>query len=99
MIHIELEDGVPDDRKDDARESARAALAEITWEGCEVWVRINVPGSDDAAHDIAALAGAAPDAFLIPKVNGPQVSRTSPRSSPRPSAPTACPTAGSRSRP
>jgi citrate lyase subunit beta / citryl-CoA lyase len=72
VIHIELEDGVPDDRKDAARESARAALDEIAWDGREVWVRINVPGSDDAARDIEVVAAGAPHAFLIPKVSGPQ---------------------------
>jgi citrate lyase subunit beta / citryl-CoA lyase len=72
IIHIELEDGVPDDQKTAARESALSALREIAWDGREVWVRINTPGSDDAARDIERLVAGAPHAFLIPKVSGPQ---------------------------
>src|ERR1700720_406869 len=72
IVHIELEDGVPDDQKAVARESALSALQEIAWDGCDVWVRINTPGSDDAARDIERLVAGAPRALLIPKVSGPQ---------------------------
>jgi citrate lyase beta subunit len=71
IVHIELEDGVPPDQKAAAREAAADALRELDWRGAEVWVRVNAPGTQEAAEDIAVVAAATPHAFLVPKVNGP----------------------------
>jgi citrate lyase subunit beta/citryl-CoA lyase len=71
VIHIELEDGVAPHQKIAAREAALRALREIDWRGCEVWVRINIPASEEAEQDIETLVAAAPHAVLIPKVASP----------------------------
>ena len=71
MIHIELEDGVAAHQKVAAREAALTRLREIDWRGREVWVRINVPASEEARADIETLAAAAPHAVLVPKVRRP----------------------------
>ncbi len=71
VIHIELEDGVASYQKDAAREAALRALQEIDWNGCEVWVRINSPTSDEVRADIETLTAGAPHAVLIPKVSEP----------------------------
>jgi citrate lyase beta subunit len=72
VVHVELEDGVPLDRKAEAREAAAAAVDEIDWGRTEVWVRINAPGTAEAAADVEAVVPKRPAALLIPKVNGPQ---------------------------
>ncbi len=72
VVHIELEDGVPAGHKDAARASALTALREIDWNGREVWVRINTPGTEDAERDIDMVVEGAPHALLIPKVQGPE---------------------------
>jgi citrate lyase subunit beta/citryl-CoA lyase len=72
VVHIELEDGVPAVHKESARESALKALLEIDWTGCEVWVRVNTPGTEDAGLDLEMVVPGAPHAVLIPKVRGPE---------------------------
>ena len=41
VMHIELEDGVPDDRKQEARETTTKALKELDWSGKLTLVRVN----------------------------------------------------------
>lgn len=71
VVHIELEDGVPKDRKAEARELANRAVREIDWRGKEIWVRINASDSPEAEQDIDAVVAASPHALLLPKVQGP----------------------------
>lgn len=70
MLIIDLEDAVPADRKDAAREAMRAA-ASAGFPGKRVAVRVNGTGSAEQAADIAALAGLALDAVVLPKVDAP----------------------------
>lgn len=68
MLIIDLEDAVPADRKAEARDAMRAAVA-AGYPGKRVAVRINGTGSDEQAADINAVAGLAPDAVVLPKVD------------------------------
>lgn len=70
MLIIDLEDAVPEGRKDDARAAMRAAVA-TGFPGKRVAVRINGTGSAEQAADIAALAGLTIDAVVLPKVDAP----------------------------
>lgn len=63
QVILDLEDAVPSDRKDHAREIARAALQRQT-----AWVRINRPGTDDGEADLTALASFA-YGVRLPKVS------------------------------
>ncbi|MCJ2057856.1 CoA ester lyase [Methylobacterium sp. J-048] len=68
VILIDLEDGVAPERKDEARTSVAAAVSARGFGSREVVVRINPPETEDGEADLAALAGAGPDAILVPKV-------------------------------
>jgi citrate lyase subunit beta / citryl-CoA lyase len=59
---IDLEDAVPPDQKARARALAAEALASRPG-----WVRVNQPGTDDCAADLAAVAGVA-RGLRLPKV-------------------------------
>src|SRR3546814_12819296 len=58
MLIIDLEDAVPEDRKDEARAAMRAAVAE-GYPGQRVAVRINASGSVHQAAELGAVAGPA----------------------------------------
>lgn len=68
VILIDLEDGTAPEAKDAARAQVAEAVAGRGFGRREVVVRINPPDTDDGEADLAALAGAAPDAILVPKV-------------------------------
>lgn len=70
MLIIDLEDAVPADRKDEARVAMRAAVT-AGFPGKRIAVRVNGTGSAEQAADIAALAGLALDAVVLPKVDAP----------------------------
>ena len=70
MLIIDLEDAVPADRKGEARGAMRAAVA-AGFAGKRVAVRVNATGTAEQADDIAALAGLALDAVVLPKVDAP----------------------------
>ncbi|QCB56005.1 CoA ester lyase [Sphingopyxis sp. PAMC25046] len=70
MLIIDLEDAVPADRKAEAREAMRGAVT-AGFPGKRVAVRVNATGSAEQADDIAALAGLALDAVVLPKVDAP----------------------------
>ncbi len=70
MLIIDLEDAVPADRKADARDAMRAAVA-AGFPGKRVAVRVNATGSTEQVDDIAAIAGLALDAVVLPKVDAP----------------------------
>jgi (3S)-malyl-CoA thioesterase len=69
MLILDLEDAVSDDRKDEARTAALAALAEGFGERI-VAIRLNGPGTSWHEADVAALAGSAAALVVIPKVEG-----------------------------
>jgi len=70
LIIIDLEDAVPADRKAEAREAMRAAVAQ-GYAGKQVAVRINGGGSPHQDADLDAVAGLALDAVVLPKVDEP----------------------------
>ncbi len=67
MLILDLEDAVPDDRKDEARAAAVAAVAEGFGERL-VAIRLNGSGTAWHEADVAALAGSAVALVVIPKV-------------------------------
>lgn len=70
MLIVDLEDSVPAERKAEARDAMRAALA-AGYPGKRVAVRINAHGHVEQPADLAALADVACDAIVVPKVDAP----------------------------
>jgi len=67
MVILDLEDAVPDDRKEEARAALAPAFAS-GFGGRIGAVRINAVDSAHHAADLAALAGVALDVVVLPKV-------------------------------
>jgi citrate lyase subunit beta/citryl-CoA lyase len=65
---LDLEDAVAPDAKVRAREQVVAALKEGGYGSREVIARVNALDSPWGMDDVAAVAGAGPDAVLFPKV-------------------------------
>jgi citrate lyase subunit beta/citryl-CoA lyase len=70
IVIIDLEDAVAPDRKAEARAAALAAVTAGGFGARPCVVRANAPATATGAADIAALAGSAVDAVLLPKVDG-----------------------------
>ena len=70
-IIIDLEDSVAPDAKAAARALAVEAVRKGGFGGREVVIRVNGPHTPWGAEDLAAAIAAAPDAILLPKVDGP----------------------------
>jgi citrate lyase subunit beta/citryl-CoA lyase len=71
VIILDLEDAVSPDNKEAARHAAVQAVSEGGFGSRELVVRINGADTPWGAADLAAVALAAPDAILLPKVNSP----------------------------
>jgi citrate lyase subunit beta/citryl-CoA lyase len=69
VLMFELEDGVAESAKDQAREQVVAAVRGGGYGPREIVVRVNIFDSPWYAADIAAVAPAGPDAIVIPKAN------------------------------
>jgi citrate lyase subunit beta/citryl-CoA lyase len=69
VLMLELEDGVAESAKDQAREQVVAAVRGGGYGPREIVVRVNIFDSPWYAADIAAVAPAGPDAIVIPKAN------------------------------
>jgi citrate lyase subunit beta/citryl-CoA lyase len=69
VVVLDLEDAVASDLKAEARAQAVAAIREGGFGRRELVVRINGLDTPWGADDLAALAEAAPDAILAPKVS------------------------------
>ena len=70
-VVVDLEDSVAPEAKDEARATAIAALAEGTWKGPTVAVRVNPLATDWGARDVGDLvasAGPALGSVVVPKV-------------------------------
>jgi len=67
-VILDLEDAVGPDMKTGARTAVKAAIAEGGFRAPLVAARVNGADTPWARDDIAAVAAAAPDAILIPKV-------------------------------
>lgn len=72
VVILDLEDAVAPDAKDEARAGAVAAVKAGGFGGREVVIRVNGLDTPWGAGDLAAAAGARPDAVLIPKVSTPE---------------------------
>jgi citrate lyase subunit beta / citryl-CoA lyase len=72
IIQITIEDGVPQTRKQAAREILVRALLEIDWGGAERWVKINPLVSGETHKDIDIITQGRPDAYIAAKAQGPE---------------------------
>jgi citrate lyase beta subunit len=72
MLIIDLEDGVPQDAKAEARAGAAASLA-AGFPGKAVALRLNAPDSVHHADDLALIASVGIDAIVLPKVETPTI--------------------------
>lgn len=70
-VILDLEDSVAPAAKEAARAMACEAVREGGFGRREVVLRVNAPGTPWAEADRAAAIAAAPDAILVPKVQGP----------------------------
>jgi len=70
-IILDLEDGVAESRKDEARGIIAHALATLDFGRAERLVRINPFYSGRAEADLAAVLPSRPDAVVVPKVDSP----------------------------
>ncbi|MFN3574959.1 MAG: HpcH/HpaI aldolase/citrate lyase family protein [Phenylobacterium sp.] len=71
VVILDLEDAVAPDLKAEAREAACAAVRAGGFGRREVVIRVNALSTEWGKADLAAAAGARPDAVLAPKVDGP----------------------------
>lgn len=69
VLIFDLEDSVPDARKETARESVATIVASLTGGPQEIVVRVNDLDTQWLPRDLAAMASARPDGILIPKVS------------------------------
>lgn len=72
LFHIELEDGVPNDRKAEAREIVRDGLQTLPWGDRLTMVRVNPVDSGMLEDDIDAVVPGQPTAFILAKCQGPE---------------------------
>lgn len=70
-VHIELEDGIPPERKEEARQLIVRCLRELDWTGKLTMVRINQYRSGFFEDDIFETAKGAPGALILGKCEGP----------------------------
>jgi citrate lyase subunit beta / citryl-CoA lyase len=71
-VILDLEDSVAPDAKEDARRQVVNAVKAGGFGKREVFVRINAIDTPWHADDLAAVAHAAPDAILVPKIADPE---------------------------
>ncbi len=70
---LDLEDGVAPDRKKEARVTVERVFAEVRGTpGPERCIRVNAPGSEHHAADMALVARVRPEAVVIPKAEDPR---------------------------
>jgi len=69
---LDLEDAVAPDEKAAARDRVCAAVRQGGYGNREVVIRINTLDTPWGEDDLAAAAGAGPDAILVPKVSTPE---------------------------
>ena len=72
VLVIDLEDAVAPSAKDEARARLAHVFAGRREGGPDIVVRVNALSSPWGADDLAAAAACAPDAILLPKVDGPK---------------------------
>ncbi|WP_414472646.1 HpcH/HpaI aldolase/citrate lyase family protein [Microvirga sp. M2] len=72
IVIFDLEDAVAPDLKAQAREAVCAAVTAGGYGSRELVIRVNGLQTPWGEADLAAAAGAAPDAVLLPKVSSPE---------------------------
>lgn len=72
VVVIDLEDAVAPSAKEEARARLAGVFAARPVDGPDLVVRVNALSSAWGADDLAAAAACAPDAILLPKVDGPK---------------------------
>lgn len=72
VMHIELEDGVPPNRKAEGRKTITEALQKFDWSGKLTLIRINNVASGFVEDDIDVVANGRPSAFMLGKCEGPE---------------------------
>jgi citrate lyase subunit beta/citryl-CoA lyase len=70
-VIFDLEDAVAPEAKEEARSKAAAAVRAGGYARREVIIRTNGTATEWFADDLAAVAGSAPHAMLLPKVDSP----------------------------
>jgi citrate lyase subunit beta/citryl-CoA lyase len=70
-VILDLEDSVAPDAKEAARDQVAAAVKAGGFGSREVFIRVNGVDTPWHADDLTAVAHAAPDAILVPKVSNP----------------------------
>src|SRR5580658_7946368 len=71
IFHLELEDGVPPEKKVLARQRVREALHDLDWTGKLTMVRVNGPHTGLMEDDIDAVSDARPGCIFMTKLQGP----------------------------
>ncbi|HET7400093.1 MAG TPA: CoA ester lyase [Intrasporangium sp.] len=71
-VVLDLEDSVPAERKDEARQGALSILRDLPAERPQVWVRVNPLTSPWGEADASALAGSAADGVRVPRAEDPE---------------------------
>ena len=72
-VIVDCEDAVAPARKDEARETACAAVAGLRAPGRAVALRVNAVGTSWHRDDVDAVAAARPDAVVLPKADAASV--------------------------
>ncbi|MCJ8519857.1 citrate lyase subunit beta/citryl-CoA lyase [Pseudorhizobium tarimense] len=72
VVIFDLEDSVFPEKKGEARDNLRRFFRQTPLEGREAVIRTNAIGSEFQRADIDLVLELAPDAVLLPKVDGPQ---------------------------
>lgn len=67
-VALDLEDGVAENRKDDARGLIQKALMNLDFEGAERLVRVNAFATGRTEADLQAVLAGRPDGIILPKV-------------------------------
>ncbi|MEP7271100.1 MAG: CoA ester lyase [Acidobacteriota bacterium] len=70
-IILDLEDSIPPDQKESARETVARALSEFDFGSKQVFVRINSLATSHSIEDARAIAASGKAGILIPKVQSP----------------------------
>ncbi len=68
-VCLDLEDGVAENMKTEARQTIAAALGNLDFGRSERMVRVNAFASGRTADDLIVVLSARPDAILLPKVS------------------------------
>jgi citrate lyase beta subunit len=68
-VALDLEDGVAENRKEDARGMIQKALLNLDFEGAERLVRVNAFSSGRTEADVKAVLSGCPDGIILPKVD------------------------------